>query len=73
MAEGTIDVDTPCKTTPVSENAGSPIPKGYFSPVTPRVTCHSAIKIPNMDNIFSTLHRKDKWECIDVPWNFGDG
>ena len=73
MAEGTIDVDTPCKTTPLSKNAGSPIPKGYFSPITPRVTRHSAIKIPNMDNLFSSLHRKDKWECIEVPWNSGDG
>lgn len=43
VAEGTIDVDTPCKTALMSENASSPMPKGYFSPVTPRVDPRSIV------------------------------
>lgn len=41
VAEGTIDVDTPCKAVLVSENASSRMTKGCFSPVTPGVTPHS--------------------------------
>lgn len=63
VAEGTIDVDTPCKTAPVSENADPPMPKGYFSPVTPRVSRHSAVKTPVVkstvkSNIKSPISKK---------------
>lgn len=56
---------TPCKTTSESENPNTPISKGYFSPVTPRVTrrsvalktvsdVSSAVKTPIVKSILKT-------------------
>jgi hypothetical protein len=50
IAEGTIDVDTPCKAVQVSENASSPMTTGCFSPVTPGVIPHS-IELKNASDV----------------------